>query len=365
MTSDSARKPASPSVTAEGETFPSAPRRLRYVDVEAPAPGKSVPVAPRVRWGRIPLPMDLNHINVWLVDTDEGCVVVDTGMAVSIGKEAWETIEREVFATLPLRAVFVTHIHPDHIGLAAWLQQRFGVPVWMSRRTHELAQVMFSGVGAPFAEIEAFFRSHGLTDMNQIQPIFKPERFARMSSGMPQVEREVADGEVLRWAGEEWTAMETNGHAEGHLCLTNPAAHVLISGDQVLPTISPNISFTFRSGDPNPLGSYLSSLQRLRQLDEDTLVLPSHGRPFRGLQHRIDDLSGHHHEQLAMLTLACVEPKSAHDLLPLMFRRELTGMHLFLALGEALAHVEYLVHDGRVERRVSSGLIRYATIARS
>src|SRR5262249_54557054 len=161
-----------------------------------------------------------------------------------------------------------------------------------------------------------------------------------------------------RWGAHEWTALETNGHAEGHLCLSNDATGVLISGDQVLPTISPNISYTYRTHDTNPLGSYLASLERLRTLPENTLVLPSHGRPFYGLQQRLDDLRSRHEQQLDMLVGACAEPKSGGEVLPLMFRRELKGFHLFLALGEALAHLEYLVHAGRVARRTIEGVVR-------
>ena len=142
--------------------------------------------------------------------------------------------------------------------------------------------------------------------------------------------------------------------------MSNAAARVLISGDQVLPSISSNISYGFHIADANPLGSYLDSLQRLRALSPDTLVLPSHGVPFHGLQQRIDDLTTHHEEQLAKVEEQCRVPKTAAELLPTMFRRELRGMHLFLAFGEALAHLEYLVHAGRLRRIDGGGIVRYA-----
>ena len=351
-----------PAVTAEGEAFVSSPQRLRYVAVAIPGPGQAVTIAPGVRWARIPLPLDLNHINVWLIDCDDGCMVVDTGMPASIAKDAWELVEREYFSQRPLRAVFVTHVHPDHIGLAAWLQERHGVPVLMSQRTHELARRMLIGDGRPHPEaVGEFLHSHGLEESALIQAMFRPERAARLASGMPRVNRFVADLETIRWGASDWTALETNGHAEGHLCLSSPALRTLISGDQVLPTISSNISFMLANCDPDPLGSYLASLRRLRALPEDTLVLPSHGVPFYGLRQRVDDLIAHHREQLDKLAAVCAQPKLAVEVLPLLYRRELTGMHLYLAMGEALAHLEYLVHTGRLRRELGGGRVMYLT----
>jgi glyoxylase-like metal-dependent hydrolase (beta-lactamase superfamily II) len=351
---------AASAVTAEGEALTSDPRLLKYIGIPAPPAGACAEVASGVRWARIPLPLDLDHINVWLLDADDGCVVVDTGIAASIGMDAWEIVEREVFASKPLRGLFITHIHPDHIGLAAWLQERHRVPVWMSEPTWKMATLMLRGIDQiRYEQAEHFFRSHGVTEPAQIQAMFRPERYAKMVSGMPNVERLVADGEKLRWGASEWTVLQTDGHAEGHLCLFDAEQRVLITGDQVLPTISPNIGLSWLAHDPNPLGSYLASLEQLRGLPEDTLVLPSHGLPFRGLRQRIDDLRNHHEQKLATLVRACAEPKAAVDVLSMLFRRELKGMHLFLALSEALAHLEYLAHAGCVERVTSNGTIRY------
>ena len=355
--SASARTPA---VTAEGETFPSDPKALRYTEIAAPAGGESVQIAPGVRWGRIPLPIDLNHINVWIIEAEGASIVVDTGMAAAMGKDAWERIAQASFTTRPLRGVFVTHIHPDHIGLAAWLQERYEAPVWMSERTYRLAEAAVNG-GSAFTVAESFFKANGLEDSAHMLPMFKPERFMRMTSGLPQVARFVRDDEPAPWS-DAWRALETNGHAEGHLCLWNDSMRLLVSGDQVLPTISSNISFNFRSSDPNPLGSYLSSLVRLRELPRDTLVLPSHGAPFYGLHQRIDDLTRHHEEQLATVKRLCAAPQTAAQLLPHLYRRELKGIHLFLALSEALAHVEYLVHAGRLEKRTTEEVVRYVAL---
>jgi glyoxylase-like metal-dependent hydrolase (beta-lactamase superfamily II) len=353
-----------PTVTAEGEAYLSAPQRLQFIQQEPPQHGEAVTVAPGVRWCRIPLPIDLNHINVWLIDHEGGCIVVDTGMASSVADAAWDALDANIFTKTPLRAVFVTHIHPDHIGLARRLQERYGVPVWMSKRTHEQVSAFLSSeAAAGVAEAEQFFASHGIAD-KALLPSLSPTRFARMTSGLPEVGRHVADGETLHWGGREWTALETNGHAEGHLCLFTRTDSVLISGDQVLPTISSNIGFTWRSQDPNPLGSFLSSLERLHALPADTLVLPSHGVPFRGLQSRVEDLTRHHEDQLAAVTRACREAKTALELLPVMFRRQLHGLHFFLAMAEALAHLEYLVKAARLRRDTdAAGVIRYTATA--
>jgi glyoxylase-like metal-dependent hydrolase (beta-lactamase superfamily II) len=357
----SADSPAGTLVTAEGQSYASAPQRLQFIQIDAPAAGSAVRVAPGVWWARIPLPIDLDHINVWLLETVAGYVVVDTGMAAEMGKEAWVQIEAQLLCDRRICAVLVTHIHPDHLGLAAWLQQRHSVPVLMSRRTEEQAQMLL-GDAPPdmIGEATDFMRKLGVLELPPSRSLFTPQRFARMVSGMPRVAQHICDGTTLPWNCDTWTAFQTDGHAEGHLCLYDCAQRVLISGDQVLPSISPNIGLNLRNQDVNPLGSYLASLERLRRLDRDTLVLPSHGLPFYGLRDRIDDLREHHLGHLERLVHECRTPRTVMELLPVMFRRVLKGMHFMLALSEALAHLEYLVFAARLQRLDdAAGVVRY------
>lgn len=361
MTAPNNRENPTATVTAEGESCASP--RLRYTSTVRPHSGAAVPITEHVHWCRVPLPVDLDHINVWLLDCGDGYVLVDTGMSETVCKHAWESLEAQMLRTKPLRAIFITHIHPDHVGLAAWLQARHRVPVLMSEKTLAQAEVMLTG--SPDANeqtADAFFRSHGVTseDSAELRSMFSPQRIANRTSGNPEVSRLVADGEIMDWGGR-WTALETNGHAYGHLCLSNERERLLISGDQILPTISSNVSLTFRNVDMNPLLSYLTSLRRLRSLDASTLVLPSHGLPFIGLHQRVDDLLRHHHEKLERIAAVCTSPLTAVEVLPFMFRRRLSGAHLFLGLGETLAHLEYLVDDNRLRRNQDAhGTVTYS-----
>lgn len=350
-------------VTAEGEALVSDPRRLRYVDIDTPPSRECAALSQHITWMRVPLPIDLNHINVWLLDIGDAYIAVDTGMSAAMCKDAWEQRDVSHFSTKPLRGLFITHAHPDHLGLAQWMQARYDIPVWMSQHTFELARAVYQDRQPRSEDIEAFLIKHGVANLEVLRPMFKPERFGRMASGFATIERYIEDGEHLQWGSTRWQALQTDGHAEGHLCLYASEEKILISGDQVLPTISSNISVMLQRHDTNPLRSYLTSLDRLRALPEETLVLPSHGRPFFGLRQRIDDLKSHHHEQLDKLLTACREPKTAFELLPTMFKRELAGMHFFLALGEAVAHLELLAFEGRLEREVSGGVTRYVDLS--
>lgn len=341
------------------------PAPLAYLQVPSPAPGEIAPVADGVRWIRFPLPMDLDHINLWLLDHDDGCVLIDTGLASDVGRGAWERLERQALAERPLRLIVLTHLHPDHAGLAAWLQARHRVPVWTSLDTErQMRQLLEPLTEDQIARRRAFFHSHGVTDVSSFAASLTGERYRAAVSGVPEVAHHPRDREEVSWNGATWRWIEVSGHAAGHLCLYEPSRRVLITGDQILPAISPNVSASGWSADANPLDSYLRSLERLAALDPATLVLPSHGRPFVGLRERALELRSHHLGHLDRLVEACREPLTASETLRVLFRRTLSGFHLLLALGEAIAHLEYLARSGRLARLTDAeGTIRYARAA--
>lgn len=341
-----------------------APTPLSYLEIPPPAPGETVSIAPGVHWLRMPLPMELDHINLWLLEHDGGCVLIDTGLATDAARGVWERLESGFLREHPLRLIVVTHLHPDHAGLAAWLQRRHDIPVWTSRTTEgQMRELLTPLAAAEITRRRDFYRAHGVTDLEFLGASLTGERYRAAVSGTPHIAHHPQDGEQTDWTGRTWRWLEMNGHAAGHLCLHDEAGGILVTGDQVLPAISPNVSLNGWPVDPDPLDSYLESLERLGALDPATLALPSHGRPFRGLGVRATELRDHHRNHLERLLAACVVPHSAVELLRVLYRRELKGFHHVLALGEALAHLQYLAQRGRLAcSRGEDGVLRYLRV---
>jgi glyoxylase-like metal-dependent hydrolase (beta-lactamase superfamily II) len=343
-----------------------------------PPTGTALDVAPGVRWVRMPLPFALDHINLWLlrdhIDTPsgriEGWTIVDCGVANDTTRAAWEQVFASALDGLPVLRVLVTHMHPDHIGLAHWLCERWSTPThdcrlwisatdWNAARVASQATTGFGGDGAA-----RFFALHGLCDPAALDKVrARSGYYAGMVPQVPRQYRRLMDGMEVAIGGHAWRCMAGHGHAPEHIALYCAGLGVLISGDMVLPRISTNVSVIDIEPEADPLPLYLASIERMRVMPADTLVLPSHGKPFTGLHVRIGQLQSHHDERFADVLAACAErPCSAADLLQVLFKRSLDLHQTTFAMGESVAHLHALLGRGRLRPAAaqSDGVLRFS-----
>lgn len=337
-----------------------------YLFEDVPGPGRLREICDGVYWLRMPLPMALDHINLYLLEDSDGWWLIDTGIAVGPTESLWE----EVFATglkgKPVKAVVSTHYHPDHVGMAGWLCERWRVPFYMTQ-TEYLSGLAYSRMQQEHFswQNEQFLRRSGYT-------LAQVERMSQRFSGfghyitpMPSAFHRLVDGSRLTINGHRWRIVVGRGHSPEHACLYCESLNILISGDQVIPKITSNISVMGGEPEANPLKEWLNSLEHLlERLPADALVLPAHNAPFYGLHRRLRYLIEHHEDHLIALEEACLEESpTAIELLPVLFRRELDEQQLSMALGECVAHLNYLLHRGQLARTLDSdGRYRYRSI---
>lgn len=335
---------------------------------QLPAPGHSIEVAPGVRWVRMDLPFVLNHINLWLLrdelDGRAGWTLVDCCIDRPESRAQWEQVIASQLEGLPLLRVIVTHMHPDHIGLAHWLCARFDAMLWISATDYNGARIGAKGASAFGGDNAAqFFAANGMRDAASLDLIrARSSYYPGLVPDVPQRYQRLLDGLHLTIGGEDWECIVGYGHAPEHMALVNARQGLLISGDMVLPRISTNVSVYEVEPLGNPLELFLSSLERYRPLRPDTLVLPSHGKPFRGLHTRLDQLRDHHRDRLDEVLHACrARPCSGMDIIPVMFRRPLDLHQTTFAMGEAIAHLHALWVRGVLRRFTDTdGVIRFA-----
>ena len=339
--------------------------QIQYPCETPPAPGTSLPVAPGVEWLRMPLPFALDHINLWLLEDGEGFTAVDTGIALDTVKAAWKSVLTSLPTERRLTKQIVTHFHPDHLGLAAWLEAETGAPLWMTQGEYLTAHLIAAGV-PPFGipAMLDLFRAHGLDEARLAALDQRGNAYRRGVPAIPARYNRIREDDVLRIGGNDWQVIIGYGHAPEHASLYCATLGVLISGDMLLPRISTNVSAYAAAPDYDALGAYLASIERLAELPADTLVLPSHGRPFRGLHARVVELQRHHADRCADLLAACTgQSHCAGELLAVLFGRPIGDPHqTMFAMGEAIAHLSYLECQRRLARSTENGIIRYTAL---
>lgn len=323
---------------------------VRYEFDTKPGAGETMPIAEGIHWLRMPLPFSLGHINLWLLEEDNGWAVVDTGICTDQSKEVWRATIASLMNEKAIDHVVVTHLHPDHVGCAGWLTDEYDIDLWMTRAEYLLCRVLVADTGraAPHEGVN-FYSAAGFPEeaLHNYQKMFG--MFGKYVAELPESYKRLEDGDRYKFAGHTWEVIVGRGHSPEHACFFDAERKLFVSGDQLLPTISSNVSVYPTEPEANPLRDWIDSLRLLKKrLPSDVLVLPAHGKPFRGAHGRLDELIKEHLDGCEALLDLLQEPKRAVDTFPALFKSTITDSNLIMATGEAVAHLNYLIDDGDV-----------------
>lgn len=340
--------------------------QLVYPLGEPPPAGEAREIAPGVHWVRMPLPFVLQWINLWLIEDGDGWTIVDTGMALEQSREYWRTIFDATLKGKPVTRVICTHMHPDHMGLAGWICRKFGATLWMSRLEYITGRMLVADTGreAP-EEGVTFYRAAGWDEDALDSYRVRFGGFGKAVSKMPDAYRRMCDGDIIMIGGRPWRVITGNGHCPEHVCLWQEELKLFISGDQVLPRISSNVSVFPTEPEADPLADWIASCRKLlASVPNDVLVLPSHNEPFLGLHERLTNLIEGHEKALArVLDRLKQGPKRAVDLFGALFARKIGPDLIGMATGESIAHVNCLIGRGLATRETSEdGVTRYVAV---
>lgn len=315
----------------------------------------------------LPIPFPLRNVNVHALIGNNGWALVDTGIGMPDSRAAFEAgLQSAGLSIDTLRAIVLTHHHPDHVGLSGELQEKSGAPVYMHSIDEASTQVIWSGtMPEKFGRVSHFLTQHGLPPTELWFSQVKPEVMHNIIRVPPHdAFTLVEDGQYLDLLGERYRVIWTPGHSDGHICLFRERDGVFLAADHVLPRITPNIGLYSQYDRENPLGDYLHSLEKVALLPV-SVVLPGHGEPFLDLAGRTKEITEHHEQrEMQILTLLQGRPQHAYQIAQQLFGQRLKSNEAErMAVAETLSHLEYLRIVGQVEQHhTTDGLILYGVV---
>lgn len=325
-----------------------------------PGRGEIMPVAPGIGWVRLAMWGPLKHVNCWLLEDGDGHALVDTGFNRDDSRAEWKQLAGGPLAKGRVTQVIGTHMHPDHIGLAGWMCRFHDAPLLMTRGEYLTAQYLVADAQDSVPDEISVFRVGCGWSPEQVEHAARRgwAGFRQIVTPLPRSYTRIKDGDLLPIGGRTWRVIVGSGHSPEHACLLDAANGIFVSGDQVLPRISPNVSLGIMEPEADPLGEWFDSIAKLKtEVPADVLVLPGHGDPFTGLHARLDAMDREHRERLDDLERLLVEaPRRVTDCFSRLFRRAIGDDMLGMATGEALAHLRRLEVEGRAERETREGV---------
>src|SRR6201992_4062259 len=325
---------------------------LRYPWENHPGIDQAVEVTPGVLWVRLKLPFRLNHVNIYLLADGDGWTMIDSGFGNEESIAAWTTLLEGPLKGVNVTRLIVTHSHPDHVGLAGWITERFNCPLHMSQVEY-LQSVYHQNRGTEERRNaqRLFFRRHGMDEDLTEKLLGRGQDYLKRVSVLPPAYHRLTHGDQVVIGSRRFKVITGGGHALDQVMLYCAADKLFLSADQVLSKISPNVSVWAVEPDQNSLGEYLASLASLATtLPYDLLVLPGHGVPFYGRKTRIKQLADPHEEPGRLIAEACREvPQTSRALVPVVFNKHVLDEHqMGFASGELIAHVNYMLVEGRL-----------------
>jgi len=321
------------------------------IPLSAPGPGEFVDIAPGILWMRLPLPFQLNHVNIYLVEDGEGWAMVDTGVGDATSKAIWDRVLQDGLRGRKLTRIIATHHHPDHVGLVGWFSERLGLPVYTSETEFLLASHYLRDPDAVHGSAHrAFYRRHGMSEDRAEAVVERGHRYKNLTTGLPRTFHRLSRGDHLILGGRDFEIHTGAGHSSEQVMLFCREEGIFLAADQVLNRISPNISVNLMDPEGDPLDLYLRSLRELKaEIPADVLTLPGHDMPFLTLHKRIDELSAHHEFRCQSILTACLSaPRTTAEIVAELFPKIQDPHQMSFAFTEILAHMNLLARQGRL-----------------
>ena len=325
--------------------------QVSYPFPDPPKPGQTIEILSGIKWVRMPLPGALSHINLYLLEDRDGWFIVDTGLDIEHVQLLWRNIFEHELDGKPVIGIIVTHMHPDHLGQANWLMDHWQAPLYMSNGEFQQAHRFYRPATAELRNNTIrFYCNFGmdLKTANERTELWLDKIWPGVD--VPGDHITLEQGTEMTIGNHHWQVIIGQGHSPEHACLYSPDLNLLISGDQILPKITSNVSVHPDDPEKEPMSLWLKSLQAFLHLPENTLVLPAHNLPFFGLHQRANTITQHHHANFELLERACGKARVGLDLIPVLYRRELNMIEWAFAIGECSAHLNYLFIEERLSR---------------